>query len=147
MQKKYDEFGYFYFITSDKSIPANYLIGIYKKRDVIEKAFDNFKNNIDFRRIRTQKNETTEGKFFVGFLSLILRTALMNKICADKNYNKFPVEKIIKQMNLYRKIIIEKKVFFTTLSKSQKNIFRAIGLFNLPQSNITEQIFLSKYKQ
>ena len=66
-----DEFksklGYFALISTDMSLSAEEALTIYREKDVVEKAFDQLKNGMDYRRMSTQYAQTTEGKTFVVF--------------------------------------------------------------------------------
>jgi hypothetical protein len=53
---------------------------VYKRRDVIEKSFDDTNNHIEMGRMRTHLRETTEGKMFCIFISLIAISEITTKI-------------------------------------------------------------------
>lgn len=73
-------FGFFAFISNDPSITPMKVLATYKKRGDIEQTFDGLKNSIDMKRLKTHSNETTEGKIFVAFISLILKSIISNKL-------------------------------------------------------------------
>jgi transposase len=121
--------GYFVFITSDASLtPAN-LIALYKNRDVIEKCFYDLKNNLDFNRLRTHSDKTTEGKIFTGFLALILRSHIHMKLKVDKNTERFTIEKALLELKKIKVIgLADGSNITTVLTKTQKLIIDAFGL-------------------
>ncbi len=47
---------------------------------VVEKSFDNLKNDIDMRRLYVQRDEIAEGKMFVAFIAPIVRTYMQNRV-------------------------------------------------------------------
>ena len=49
----------------------------------LEKNFDSFRNELDFRRMRAHYTRTMEGKMFVGFLALILRSYMQRIVKKD----------------------------------------------------------------
>ncbi|RIY34620.1 hypothetical protein CKF58_08015, partial [Psittacicella hinzii] len=69
---EYKRLGYFVLITNDLELTSSQVLDVYRGKDLIEKAFRDIKSNLDSRRLRTQKSETTDGKLFVMFISLIL---------------------------------------------------------------------------
>ena len=75
--------GYFLMVTTDLRKTPEEILEIYRMKDVVEKCFDELKNSIDMKRLRVHSEETMNGKMFVGFIALILRSHLHNKL---KNY-------------------------------------------------------------
>jgi transposase len=53
------------------SITSNEVLDIYRRKDVVEKCFDNLKNAIDMKRLRSHCTESSDGKMFIAFVSLI----------------------------------------------------------------------------
>jgi transposase len=62
--------GYFCILSNTKSDKIN-ILSIYRKRDIIEKGFDDIKNYIDMKRMHTHNDNTTRGKLFCAFIALI----------------------------------------------------------------------------
>jgi transposase len=121
--------GYFVFITSDVALTPASLISLYKNRDVIEKSFYDLKNNLDFNRLRTHTDRTTEGKIFTGFLALILRSHIHMMLKADKNTERLTIEKSLLELKKIKIIGLTDGNYITTvLTKTQKHIIDAFGL-------------------
>jgi transposase len=120
--------GFMILITSKNVISASSLINIYKDRDTIEKSFEVYKNDLEFGKIRTQNDNTTEGKLFIGFISHILRSIFQNKLKNDKDTKTIPIGKALNELNQYTLFCYDNKPFFNSLSKKSKVIFRAIGI-------------------
>ena len=121
--------GYFVFVTSDADQTPASLIALYKNRDVIEKSFYDLKNNLDFNRLRTHTDRTTEGKIFTGFLALILRSHIHTILKADKNTERLTIEKALLELKKIKVIGLADGSHITTvLTKTQKNIIEAFGL-------------------
>ena len=103
--------GYFVFLTTDLSCKPEELLRIYRGRDAIEKNFDQLKNGLEFRRLRTHINKTTEGKIFVGFLALILRSCILSRIRVNAESKKITMNKVLMEL---------KKIKIVTMSDMQK---------------------------
>ncbi|MDR2380740.1 MAG: transposase, partial [Bifidobacteriaceae bacterium] len=71
--------GYFALLTDSVQDPSQAL-DAYRRRDAIEKAFDDVKNHTDMRRLRTHNDDTTSGKLFCAFLALIALSFIQDKI-------------------------------------------------------------------
>jgi transposase len=71
--------GYFAILTDTKLTSAE-VLAVYRRKDAIEKAFDDLKNHVDMHRLRTHRDETTDGKVFCAFTSLIAVSQIQAKI-------------------------------------------------------------------
>ncbi|UUX35221.1 hypothetical protein [Fundicoccus culcitae] len=62
---------------------------------MIEKSFDQFKNGMDYRRMRTHYTQTTEGKMFVAFVGLIMRHVFMNSVKTHEDTQAMTMKQVI----------------------------------------------------
>ena len=120
--------GFFCLLTSMRLSGAEAL-DIYRRKDVIEKGFDELKNHIEMKRLRTHNTRTTDGKLFCAFIALIVVSHINCKL-----------ESLMKEKSLSKNSIITEmekiKVVFTTggkrlmnpITKTQRNILEAFGL-------------------
>lgn len=124
--------GYVLFLTSDLKLTPIEVLEIYRNKDVIEKNFDDLKNDLDFSRLKTHINNTTDGKIFVSFIALILRSYIANNLPKLKNDLK-------KQNLTVQEVLLElEKIKLTTLNNNkttimpltsiQKNILKTYGM-------------------
>lgn len=72
-------------------------------RDEIEKSFKAFKNEIDILPLNTHSEKTTRGFIFIAFLSLTIRTRLINRMRKANILDKYSVERILLQLEKLRK--------------------------------------------
>jgi transposase len=75
--------GYFCILSNIDANKAE-ILNLYRKKDLIEKGFDDVKNHIDMKRIHAHTDETTRGKMFCAFIALIA-TSQMAKTIKDIN--------------------------------------------------------------
>jgi transposase len=121
--------GFFVFLTTDLATTSEELIQIYCNRDVVEKSFDCLKNEIDFKRMRTHYNRTAEGKIFVGFIALILRSMLLSKTREKSETKKQPIEKILLELKKIKVITLnDGKKMLMPLTQIQKEILGVLGI-------------------
>ena len=87
IDEKVHNLGYFLMMTTDLKKTPGMILDIYRRKDIIEKCFDELKNDLDLKRLRIHSEVTMEGKVFVAFIGLILRTYAHNKLRGymDKN--------------------------------------------------------------
>ena len=94
VDEKLERAGFFILLSSKPDLSSGEVLKVYRTRDIVEKNFDQFKNRLDFRRMRTHWNKTTEGKMFVGFLALILLSAMLCKMKSEGQIKHLTFEKI-----------------------------------------------------
>lgn len=123
---------YFALLSNKMNNTTEEILHLYRKKELIEKSFDNIKNNIDCNRLRVHYNETMRGKIFVIFISLILKSVIDTKI---KNST---VKKIINEL---KKIKIQEltngEEYIAPLTKKQKDI---LALFDTNETELKESI-------
>ena len=100
----------------------------YRRRDVVEKCFDNLKNDLDMKRLHTHSDETTDGKAFVAFIALTvlskIRVGLKPLLQSGLTYKRFLLElQKIKVLNLCG----EDKPL-TPLTRLQRDILQSLEL-------------------
>ena len=66
-------------------------LSLYRERDEIEKSFKALKNEIDILPLNTHSDKTTRGFIFIAFLSLIVRSRLINMMREAKLLDKYSV--------------------------------------------------------
>ena len=117
-------------ILSNNIKNASEAIEIYRNKDVVEKSFDDMKNELDLNRLRIHSDKAMDGRIFIGFIALIMQSHI-HKGMKDKNlYDKYTKEKLLCQMKKIKKIEFSdsKKMIITEISKSQKEIFEAFNI-------------------
>jgi transposase len=101
----------------------------YRERDEIEKSFKALKNEIDILPLNTHGEKTTRGFIFVAFLSLIIRSRLMNRMREAGLLDKYSVELLLLQLDKLRKITLaDGHVIVTEMTKKQREILQAFNL-------------------
>jgi len=79
-------FGFFALLSNEKmdSITA---LALYRNKDLVEKAFGNLKERLNFKRTLVSSEQSLNGKLFVEFIALIY-ISYINKMMQDKNLYK-----------------------------------------------------------
>jgi len=80
IDEKIRNLGYFLMMTTDLNKSPQEILDIYRRKDVIEKSFDEIKNDLDMKRLRVHSEEAMDGKMFIAFIGLILKTFVHNKM-------------------------------------------------------------------
>jgi len=129
MDERLGRAGFFVLLTNDVSLNSSDVLKIYRNRHAIEKNFHQLKNDLDFRRLRTHANQTTDGKFFARFLALILRSYLLRKVKESPGTKHLTLEKVLIELRKIKTITFEDATrMLLPLTKLQRTILDALNL-------------------
>ena len=121
--------GFFIIVETDFEVSSLDVLMTYRQRDVVEKSFDDLKNELDMKRLHCHNDDTTEGKMFVAFFALILRSSMQNKLrtyLADTGLTFSSVLKELQKMKFVQ--TRDGKKLLSPITKRQRDIFNALGL-------------------
>jgi transposase len=121
--------GFFVLLCNDGSLGSGDALSIYRRKDVIEKNFDQLKNGLDFRRLRTHFNQTADGKMFVGFVALILRSYMLHKVKGSNVTKNLTLEKVLIELRKIKSVTFwDSSRALMPLTKTQKTILEVLEL-------------------
>ena len=128
IQKHMGQFGYFVLLSNDikDSVQA---IEIYRKKDVVEKAFDNLKDRLEMRRTEVHSDQTLAGKFFVQFLALIY-VSYVHKCMRDNDlYKNYTMQSLFDSLDVIERYDYEgQRNHFSEITQKQQKIFACFGV-------------------
>ena len=127
--------GFFIIIETDFEASSLEVLMTYRQRDVVEKSFDDLKNELDMKRLHCHTDETTEGKLFVAFFALILRSCIQNKLRVYLDESGLTFSSVLKELRKIKYVhTCDGKKLLSPITKRQRDIFNACGLStdNLP---------------
>ena len=120
--------GYFVILTNHYKDPQQ-VLEIYRNKDVVEKSFNDLKNDLDLDRLRIHTDDAMQGRIFIGFISLILMSYIREKMRVHGMYSKYTFKELIAEVKKLKVIIFKGgKKLLTEVSKSQKVIFNAMEM-------------------
>lgn len=128
--------GYFVLLTND-SKNAEYTLEVYRTKDVVEKSFDNIKNELDLHRLRIHFDTAMEGRIFIGFISLVIMSFIRERMRGKNMYKTYSVHTLFAELKKLK--IIEFKngrKILTELTASHKAIFKTMGISAPDSSSI-----------
>lgn len=122
-------YGFFLILTTDFELTSQEVLDIYRRKDVVEKCFDNLKNALDMKRIRSHSKESSDGKIFIAFIALILRAIIENVLGDFTRKNNLTIEKIIKELAKIRAVTFTNGTsLLNPITKKQRMILETFGL-------------------
>ena len=132
IDKALSQCGFFLIAETDFKKTTAEILEIYRRRDVVEKSFDNLKNDLDMRRLYIHSDEAAEGKAFVAFLALIVRSRMQNLLQGYMSQQHFTFRKILLELDKAKLAVSADRLngcrFLNPPTKIQKDIFAALGL-------------------
>ena len=124
--------GFFLIGETDFKKTTAQILEIYRRRDVIEKSFDNLKNDLDMRRLHVHSDEAAEGKAFIAFLALIVHSRMQSKLQEYMDTNKYTFRKILLELDKVKMICAADRPGGCRLlnppTKVQREILVCLGL-------------------
>lgn len=123
--------GYFLIAETDFQKTTAEILEIYRNRDVVEKSFDSLKNELDMKRLHTRTSETMQGKLFVSFISLIVRSYMLNSLNDYMRKNCFTFRKILTQldkMKCFTPNSLHSFRLLNPISKNEREIYASLAL-------------------
>ena len=107
----------------------DYVLGMYKERELVEKMFKALKNDISGIPLRVHKTSVARGIIFVNFLALILRFKLLRMLKSSNLIRDYSIPKLILEMSKIKRVILaDGNTITTEISKTQREIIKKLGL-------------------
>ncbi len=121
--------GFHVLLTNSIKDPVKAL-QVYRDKDVVEKCFDDLKNQLDMKRLRMHSSAAVDGRLFVQFIALILMSALRREMRKSKLIERYTVREVLWEMETLSKIKYTGKYghILTELTKPQREILDALGI-------------------
>jgi transposase len=119
----------FLVILTNNIKSAEQALEVYRNKDVVEKAFDNIKNELDLERLRIHSDKAMDGRIFIAFISLIMQSHI-HKVMKENNlYKKYTIEKLIMELKKIKIFELSNgKKMISEISKKQRDILKAFNI-------------------
>lgn len=121
--------GFFLIAETDFKKTTAEILKIYRRRDVIEKSFDNLKNGLDMKRLRSHTSESTQGKIFVSFIALLVQAYLYRQLKEYLQKERIPLKKILLELDKLKTIQYpgqQKPRLLNPATKTQRMIYELL---------------------
>ena len=129
-----ERFGYFALISNDVKDPSEAL-SRYRNRDMIEKAFDNVKDQLNCRRLLVSSEQGLDGKLFVEFIALIFTSYIKKKMSEQKLFEQYTLQGLLDDLDVIE--CFERpghEMFVGEVLKPQEEIYIAMGVKPPPEN-------------
>jgi transposase len=111
------------------SLDASQALAKYRRKEAIEKSFDEVKDQIRMNRLGTPNAETTDGKLFCAFIALIVVSEIEEKLGGFMRWKRWSQSHVIAEMEKIRVVLAaDTKMLMNPLTETQKFILEKFGL-------------------
>ena len=128
IKKHMDQLGYFVLLSNEIRDPAEAL-EIYRKKDMVEKAFDNLKERLDMKRTAVHSDQALAGKFFLQFLALIY-ISYIHKIMRDNHlYRNYTMQSLFDSFDIIERYDFDgHRYHCSEITQKQRNLYSSFGV-------------------
>jgi transposase len=121
-------YGYFAMISNEIKDPAKAL-ELYRNKDLIEKAFENIKERLSFRRTLVSSEKSLDGKLFVEFVALIIMSDIKRNMRGTELSKKYTMQEMLDQIDLIECFEHEGRITrYSEVVKKQSEIYETFGI-------------------
>jgi hypothetical protein len=128
IEAKADDCG-FYCLLTNTSLDASQALAKYRRKEAIEKGFDDVKDQIKMNGLGTPNAETTDGKLFCAFIALIVVSEIEKKLGNFMRRKRWSKSHVIAEMEKIPVVLAaDGKRLMSPLTETQKAILETFGL-------------------
>jgi len=125
-----NQYAGFFCIMTNMKMSSLDVLELYRKKDIVEKSFDDLKNTLDMKRLRIHSSEAMKSRLFIQFLALILLSAIRIRAKKVKELQYKSAREIIVAMETITLITYSGRYgrIITEAGPQQKTIAEAFGV-------------------
>ena len=90
--------GYFALLSNEVKDPYE-VLSLYRSKEIVEKAFGNLKERLNFRRMQVSSELSLNGKLFVEFIALIYLSYLKKKMQDAKLFDRWTMQDLLDELD------------------------------------------------
>lgn len=132
LDEQLEKCGFFLIADTDFRKSTAEILQIYRNRDVVEKSFDSLKNELDMRRLRCHNTQTMQGKVFVSFISLIVRSYMLQSLSEYMQTTGYTFRKILTELDKLKCLDLNTKSKPRLLNPPTKTEKTICEILNIP---------------
>jgi hypothetical protein len=109
-------------LLSNLEKDINEAYNVYRKRNVVEHAFKNYKSHLGLDRLYVQGHKRMVNKSFILFIALILYSYIYKIMLEKDMLKKYTIEEMIIELSKIKSFISDNNKYIRSITKSQKVI-------------------------
>ena len=99
IQKATENYGYFALLSNEVKDPI-IALDLYRDKDLVEKAFGNLKERLNFRRALVSSESSLNGKLFVEFIALIYLSYIKKQMQNHNLYSQWTLQGLLDELDV-----------------------------------------------
>ena len=139
-----------YILITPEGTTWDTAVSAYELRNMVEEAYDAYKNDLDGRRIRTPDPDRARGRFFVRFVALMMiiyirrglrmySDSLPKSKRKDDKVHRMTVREVIRSLNSIMAVGNPGHWKLTHITKTNRQIFSAFGIADISTGRVMER--------
>lgn len=127
--KKAKRYYGFFALLSNETMESITALELYRNKDLVEKAFGNLKERLNFRRTLVSSEQSLYGKLFVEFVALIYLSYLNKQIRDAHLYKDYTMASILDRLDVIECLEIpSRKLQVGEILDKQRDLYLALGI-------------------
>ena len=128
IKRHMDQLGYFVLLSNEIKDPIEAL-NVYRRKDMVEKAFDNLKERLDMKRTAVHSDQALAGKFFLQFLALIYISYIHKYMRDNGLYKNFSMQSLLDSLDVIERYDFEiQRPHYSEITQKQRDIYSALAV-------------------
>jgi hypothetical protein len=128
MREESKNFGYYALLSNEIKDPFEAL-SLYKSKEIVEKAFGNLKERLNFRRMQVSSELSLNGKLFVEFVALIYLSYVKKAMLDAKLFDKWTLQSLLDDLDSIELFEVpDHGRLLGEVTKKQLDTFVALGV-------------------
>lgn len=121
-------YGFFVLLSNEVKDPITAL-NIYRSKDIVEKAFGNFKERLNLRRTLVSSESLLDGKLFVQFVALIYLSYIKKQMQDRHLFKTYTMQEILDELDVIECFEQPKcQLRIGEVTKKQEQIYADLGI-------------------
>ncbi len=135
-----DVAGFFVLISNTVKSPVAAL-NLYHQKDMVEKEFENLRNERDRVDLKLYSDTTYRGRLFLQFICLILKARILNAIGSNTLLKGMNVQDLLQEMKAVKKVSIPgfDTPFYTKVNNIQAEIMKTFAMDPLELTSVSRR--------
>jgi transposase len=121
-------YGYFALLSNEVKDPDEAL-SLYRSKDIVEKAFGNLKERLNFRRMQVSSETSLNGKLFVEFVALIYLSYVKKRMQDAGLFESWTLQGLLDELDTIERFEAPGHGrILGEVTQKQEDIYRALGV-------------------
>jgi transposase len=128
IRKHTDDIGYFVLMSNEIKDPKDAL-EIYRRKDMVEKSFDNLKERLEMKRTQVHSDEMLSGRFFLQFLALMFVSYIHKCMSENDLYKNDTMQSLFDKLDVIERYEFGgQRYHYSEITDKQCELYRCFGV-------------------